>query len=370
MMAAAAGAVGPEEVRKPLAHDAPEARAVPGRPPARRLQTTVVGSYPTPGWLPRPVTVEALRDATAVVLGAQERAGIDVVADGELYRFDPNHPETNGMIDYFAARMGGVAAEATAEEADDFRRTRGLGYRARPGGIVRDDVGPGTLDLAAECARARALVSPGHRLKFTLTGPHMLARVWLDRRYGVPRLLALAIADVLAAQVARLRCDVLQVDEANLPGHPEDAEWAAEAMARVLRAAPTGTERAVHVCFGNYGGQRIQRGTWDALLPYFNAVPADHLVLEAARPEGDPLAAFARIRAQTGLGIGVIDVKDLAVETPETVAERIRRAADAVGRDRLRYVHPDCGLWMLPRSVADAKLSALCAGRDLFEGRG
>jgi len=340
----------------------PEARSIP------RIQTTVVGSYPSPGWLPRPITAEALRDATAVVLRTQERAGVDVVADGELYRFDPNHPETNGMIDHFAARMGGVSTDPTAEESAEFGRLRGLGYRARPGGVVRDDITPGTLDLAADCARVRALLSPGHRLKFTLTGPHMLARVWLDRRYGDRRRLALAIADVLAAQVARLDCDVVQVDEANIPGHPEDAEWAAEAMARVLSAAPAGCERAVHVCFGNYGGQRVQQGAWEALRPYLDALPADHLVLEAARPQGDPLAAFARLRA--GLGLGVIDVKDLAVETPETVALRIRRAVEALGTDRVRYVHPDCGLWMLPRTVADAKLAALAAGRDLYGGGG
>lgn len=337
--------------------------------PVPRIQTTVVGSYPSPGWLPRPITTEALRDATAVVLGTQGRAGIDVVADGELYRFDPNHPETNGMIDYFAARMGGVSTAASAEEAAAFGRSRGLGYRARPGGVVRAEITAGTLDLAADCARVRALVSPGHRLKFTLTGPHMLARVWLDRHYGDRRRLALAIADVLAAQVAGLDCDILQVDEANIPGHPADAAWAAEAMAHVLSAAPAGCERAVHVCFGNYGGQRVQQGDWDALLPYLDALPADHLVLEAARPQGDPLAAFARLRSGLGIGLGVIDVKDLAVETPETVAGRIRRAVDALGPERVRYVHPDCGLWMLPRGVADGKLAALVAGRDLY-GRG
>jgi len=334
------------------------------------IQTTVVGSYPSPGWLPRPITAEALQDATAVVLRTQERAGIDVVADGELYRFDPNHPETNGMIDYFARHMEGCSAEPTAAETAEFGRLRGMGYRARPGGVVRDAIAPGTLDLATDCARVRALVSPGHRLKFTLTGPHMLSRVWLDRHYGEPRLLALAIADVLAEQVSRLDCDVLQVDEANIPGHPEDAEWAAEALARVLSAAPSGCERAVHVCFGNYGGQRVQHGTWDALLPYLDALPVDHLVLEAARPEGDPLAAFARIRPGIGIGVGVIDVKDLAVEPPAVVAERIRRAVHALGPDRVRYVHPDCGLWMLPRGVADAKLAALAAGRDLYRTKG
>jgi len=334
-----------------------------------RIQTTVVGSYPIPGWLPRPVTREALQDATLVVLRTQERAGIDLVADGELYRFDPNHPETNGMIDYFAARLEGVSTQPSAEEVAEFRGLRGLGYRARPGGVVRGAIGPGTLDLPTDCARVRALVSPGHRLKFTLTGPHMLARVWLDRHYGEPRRLALAIAGVLAAQVAALDCDVLQVDEANIPGHPEDAPWAAEALARVLAAAPAGCERAVHVCFGNYGGQRVQHGSWEALLPYLDALPADHLVLEAARQEGDALSAFSRLRPGIGLGIGVIDVKDLVVETPELVALRIRRAVAALGPQRVHYVHPDCGLWMLPRSVADAKLAALARGRDLYAGQ-
>ncbi len=331
-----------------------------------RIQTTVVGSYPVPGWLPRPVTREALIDATAVVVRTQERAGIDVVADGELYRFDPNHPETNGMIDHFARHMSGVDTAATAEESAEYARAQGLAYRSRPGGVVRGPVGPGTLDLAADAARVRSLVSPDRRLKFTLTGPHMLARVWMDRYYGDRPALALAIADALAAQVAACDCDVIQVDEANIPGRPEDAAWAAEAMARVLRAARPGVERAVHVCFGNYGGQRVQRGDWEALLPYFDALPADHLVLEAARPAGDALGAFARIRAEVGLGIGVIDVKDLVVETPELVAERIRRAEETLGRGRVRYVHPDCGLWMLPRSVADGKLAALARGRDLY----
>lgn len=305
-------------------------------------------------------------DASTVVVRAQERAGIDVVADGELYRFDANHPETNGMIDYFARHMSGVDVAVTAAETADYGRTQGWTYRARPAGVVRGPVGPGTLDLASDAARVRALVSPERRLKFTLTGPHMLARVWMDRHYGDPRALALAIADALAAQVAAIDCDVLQVDEANIPGRPEDAVWAAEAMARVLTAARPGVERAVHVCFGNYGGQRVQRGDWEALLPYLNALPADHLVLEAARPAGDALGAFTRIRREVGLGIGVIDVKDLGIETPEVVAERIRRAVEVLGPGRVVYVQPDCGLWMLPRSVADGKLAALVRGRDLY----
>ena len=74
------------------------------------------------------------------------------------------------------------------------------------------------------------------------------------------------------------------------------------------------------------------------------------------------------VKKSLGLGIGVIDIKDNEVETPETVAHRISRVADEVGAERIQYVHPDCGFWMLPRTVADAKMEALVAGRDLFNG--
>ena len=74
------------------------------------------------------------------------------------------------------------------------------------------------------------------------------------------------------------------------------------------------------------------------------------------------------VRPELGLGIGVIDIKDNQVETPGEVAKRIDRAASVIGVERIHYVHPDCGFWMLPRSVADAKMESLVAGRDLFEG--
>ena len=75
------------------------------------------------------------------------------------------------------------------------------------------------------------------------------------------------------------------------------------------------------------------------------------------------------VRPTLGLGIGVIDIKDNEVESPETVARRIERAAAELGAERIHYVHPDCGFWMLPRSVADAKMRSLVAGRDLFSGQ-
>ena len=76
------------------------------------------------------------------------------------------------------------------------------------------------------------------------------------------------------------------------------------------------------------------------------------------------------VKSSIGMGIGVIDIKDNEVETPEEVARRIALAADTLGTERIRYVHPDCGFWMLPRSAADAKMRALVQGRDLFQGTG
>lgn len=328
------------------------------------LLTTVVGSYPVPDWLVQSPSAGALRDAMMVVLKTQELAGIDVVADGELYRFDLNHPETNGMIDYFIRPLDGIRCEVTRTDLAEFRRDHGLDYRARPAGIVVGDIGEGTLNLPSDYGRVRGLTD--RKLKFTVTGPHMLSKVLVDRHYGDRRALCLAIAEALALQVAEIDAPIIQLDEANITGHPEEAEWAAEALNVVLRAIPN--QAALHLCFGNYGGQTIQQGTWQALVGFINALEVDHVVLELARRSSDELPALAQIRPGIGLGVGVIDIKDNAVESPDEVARRIEQIADSVGPERLRYVHPDCGFWMLKRNVADAKMRALVDGRDRYLG--
>src|ERR1700754_3151653 len=99
---------------------------------APRILTTVVGSYPVPDWLAALPSEQAVVDATRVVLHTQEQAGIDVVCDGELYRFDVNHPETNGMIEYFVRPLAGVRTAVTFEELTRYRAQPGMGFRIRP----------------------------------------------------------------------------------------------------------------------------------------------------------------------------------------------------------------------------------------------
>lgn len=329
------------------------------------IRTTVVGSYPAPHWLVGDASRVTLRDAIMVVLKTQELAGIDVVADGELNRFNSSHPETNGMIDYFVSRMDGIVTRFSISDLEKFRADRGVAYRAEPAGVVTGEIGEGTLNLARDYEFTRALTS--RPLKFTCTGPHMLAKVLTDRFYNDRAALAMAIARVLRRQLERINADVIQLDEANISGHPEDREWALPAINHVLEGIHG--ERAVHVCFGNYAGQTVQKGFWWDLVPFFNRLAAHHLVLEFARRGYDELAAFRDLDPRIGLGLGVIDIKDNGVEPPELIARRLEHAAKTLGPDRVRYIHPDCGFWMLNRTVSDAKMRALVEGRNLYEGR-
>jgi 5-methyltetrahydropteroyltriglutamate--homocysteine methyltransferase len=162
----------------------------------------------------------------------------------------------------------------------------------------------------------------------------------------------------------------VQVDEANLPGHPDEWKWAAAAMNKVLKAVPKKAQSAVHLCFGNYGGQSIQKGTWAKLIDYLNALDVDHIVMETAHRPPEELAVFKELRKQIGFGLGVEDIKRTEIESASEIARAIERAERTLGKGRVKYIHPDCGFWMLPRNVADGKIRALAAGRDLYEGRG
>src|SRR5688572_15469902 len=326
------------------------------------IRTTVIGSYPVPEWLRALPNRVNLRDAVMVVMKSQELAGIDVISDGELSRFDVSHPETNGMIEYFIRPMSGIDAVLSREEREAFRSKSGFAFRTQPAGVVRDAIGEGRLDLPSSYDSVKSLTPVP--LKFTVTSPYMLAKTLLDKHYGDLERLVLALADVLKQQVAAIDAPVLQVDEANLPGSPQDGPIAAAGINRVLAGGRR--EKGVHLCFGNYGGQTIQKGFFRDLLPFFNALECDHLLLEFARRGDAELEVFRDLKPGVSLGVGVIDIKDNEVESADCVAKRIERAVNALGAERIRWVHPDCGFWMLQRSVADRKMRALVEGRDRF----
>jgi 5-methyltetrahydropteroyltriglutamate--homocysteine methyltransferase len=323
-----------------------------------------VGSYPIPDWLAALPSDQARTDAMRVVFDIQRQAGVDLPTDGELARFDVNHPDTNGMIDYFVGPMAGVRTRLGRSDWDTFARTRTMGFRAKPAGVVMDQLGEGGLNLQADCAAAAAVA--GGPFKFTVTSPYMLARTLVDNYYRDFETLTMGIAQVLALQLTELDCACVQVDEANITGNPSDSDLAARAINLLLDHVKT--EKAVHLCFGNYGGQTIQKGEWRSLIQFLNSLRVDHLVLElACRPEED-LDALKEVDPKIRLGIGVIEVKINHIETPDEVAGRIEIAEKRLGADRISWVHPDCGFWMLKRSVADRKIAALVAGRNRYLG--
>jgi 5-methyltetrahydropteroyltriglutamate--homocysteine methyltransferase len=329
------------------------------------ILTTTVGSYPVPDWLAALPSEQARLDATRVVFATQRQTGIDLPTDGELYRFDVNHPDTNGMIEYFIRPMSGIrtAIGRSAQQAFAARQT--MRFRRKAAGAVEAELGEGSLNLSADCELAASVA--GGPFKFTITSPYMLARTLLDCHYNNFERLVMAVAEVLAQQVEGLPCECLQIDEANVPGNPPDGPLAAAAINCVLDRF-TG-RRAVHLCFGNYGGQTIQRGDWRALTGFLNLLHVDHLVLEMAHRPADDLEALKEVDPRIRIGIGVVDVKINRIETAEEIAESLERAEQVLGRGRVGWIHPDCGFWMLKRSVADRKMAALAKGRDLYLGR-
>jgi 5-methyltetrahydropteroyltriglutamate--homocysteine methyltransferase len=338
--------------------------STPSIPKSPRILTTTVGSYPVPDWLVALPSEQARLDATRVIFDIQRAVGIDLPTDGELYRFDINHPDTNGMIDYFVRPLAGVSTKVGASSWREFSARETMSFRRKPAAIVTGDLGEGGLNLYEDCAMAASVA--GGAFKFTVTSPYMLARTLLDRHHKNFRDLTLAIARVLAAQVGDLPCVCVQVDEANLPGNPADAPLAAEALNIVLDAIKV--ERALHLCFGNYGGQTIQKGEWKSLIDFLNSLHLNHLVLELAHRPVSDLDALKDVKPEIKIGIGVIDVKVNPVESADEVARRIAVAEKNLGEGRVGWVHPDCGFWMLKRSVADRKMEVLVKGRDTYLG--
>jgi len=328
-----------------------------GRHPGRLLPTTVVGSYSVPEWLERLKTEHYQRRISAAHLAEihevaikaavkdQERAGIDIVSDGELRR--------DNDIDYFLARIPGVhIAQRAKSDYYDY-------YDAAVTAPLPED---GEPFLASDFAFTRALTD--RPVKFSFTGPFSLSRriAVANGAYRDPADLVRALARRLNAEARSLAAAgarFLQIDEPFLAGYPEQAELAVEAVNIVTEGVPA--TWALHVCYGNRYARPSWEGHYDFLFPAVLGARVDQLVLEFARKGLDDLRLIREYGWPSALGLGVVDVKSSAVEAPELVAARIRRALEYVDPAQL-VVNPDCGLRHLAPEVARQKLRAMVAG--------
>jgi 5-methyltetrahydropteroyltriglutamate--homocysteine methyltransferase len=332
------------------------------------LPTTLVGSYSQPDWLidrarlgerlparvrarelwriPPEHLEEAQDDATVVALRDQERAGIDIVTDGEMRR--------ESYSNRFANALAGIDPEDPGRAVD---RTG----REVP---VPRVVGPIRRRRAVEAPHVAFVKAHADRpVKITLPGPFTMAQQAQDEYYGDDEALLFAYADAVNAEMSYLFAagvDIVQIDEPYVQARPEAAaRYAVAAIDRALAGAAGTT--ALHVCFG-YGKHVADKPDGYSFLAELDACAADQISVECAQPGLDP--AVLTVLASKTILFGVLDLRDTTVETPEQVADRLRGALAHVRAERL-VVAPDCGFKYLPRSVAFAKMVAMVAGRDL-----
>jgi 5-methyltetrahydropteroyltriglutamate--homocysteine methyltransferase len=332
------------------------------------LLTTIAGSLPKPGWLARPETLwapwrlegaalrEGQRDAVLVVLEEQERAGIDVVTDGEQGR--------QHFVHGFLERLEGI----------DFGRRVTIGIRAdRYRAEVPTVTGPLRRAAPVHLDEARwARAHTDRRLKFTLPGPMTIVDTLADDYYRDRPRLAMEFARLLneeARDLAAAGVDVIQLDEPAFNVYMDDvAAWGIEALHRAIDGLTCTT--AVHICYGygikaNVDWKKTLGGEWrqyEQTFPLLAKSRVDRVSLECAASRV-PLSLLGLLRGKDVL-VGCVDVADPTVETPEQVADVIRQAMRWVDPDRL-YPCTNCGMVPLPRDVARGKLAALGAGARL-----
>jgi len=324
------------------------------------VATSVVGSYSVPEWLERlktdfyqrRISGQYIDDIHEVAIKAalkdQERAGVDVVSDGELRR--------DNDVDYLLARMPGVEIPHLAKT---FYYDYYDAYVRHP--IPVDDANA-TLGLVDDLKFTLAYTD--RPVKFSFTGPFSLARRVHNEAYGNLDDLVLAFARVLnleAKALAKAGAAILQIDEPFLAGYPEEVGLAAKAI-NIVYEGVSGPTRALHVCYGNRYARPVWEGHYEFLFPTILDAEVDQLVLEFARKGYHDLDLFKKYPTQSlTLGMGVIDVKSPIVESIELIVSRLRQALEVLPPDRL-MINPDCGLRHLPADIARQKLRAMSDG--------
>ncbi|MEM0505180.1 MAG: methionine synthase [Sulfolobales archaeon] len=311
------------------------------------LPTTVIGSYPRPKWLREIIKGfkagrydadalnEALNDAVIVVLREHEEVGIDIPSDGEMRRDE--------MVEYFAERIGGFKFYGPV-------RVWGNNFFRKPAVVSKlSYLKPIVVDefLFARRNTSRQVI------KVTITGPYTIADWSFNEYYDSKEELAFELASIINSEIKKLEeagATFVQVDEPALTTHPNEMEWAVQAINKAVEGV--NIKVGLHVCYSNY----------DILKPYFEVLKVSQYALEFANRGFRDLEVVRGLSKE--LGFGVVDVHSRRVEEPEEIAKAIFKVMNYVDPEYI-YVNPDCGLKLLPRSVAKAKLSSMVKGVEI-----
>lgn len=355
------------------------------------LATTMVGAYPRPAWFTDQLEgrdireafkvvqrEEAFRDAVGAVLADQRRAGLDVVTDGQMW-FDDYAMGIGAFFWYWFERIGGFGREKLEHPARSRTEGKDAFTLDESGGVaVRGPIERGPVRLAELYGIAAAQTDRPVKASVG-AGPLQLSTMahFESGPVGDRFALSVALADVFRAEIEDLvaaGCRHVQLEDLgawvpNVTRADRDFDWVTSTVDRLF-AGIDGVERCWHFCLGNAWGSRAEgltRGGYGGVLPRYFDVDVDAFVLDFACRDMADVHVLADLPADKGVHAGVIDVRDLEVEQPEQVADRIRAVLEVVPAERVTLT-TDCGMKQLPRTVARAKLAALTAGAAIVRG--
>ncbi len=324
------------------------------------LPTTVIGSYSFPKWLDHarelgargvlnPAQLDEAHDnAVKSAIKDHEIAGVDIITDGELRR------ET--MVNFFSARIHGFDMSGKLKPIGDIDPSLQM-----PDPIVREKVrhkGSLSMDRHFQFLRQHTHCAT----KVCVTGPQMLAKRATNEAYPSDKELIFDLTDILNIELKSIvaaGCNFIQIDEPIWVGYPKDMPWLVESFNKLIDGV--NAKIALHVCYGNYQLKKLFKGQYAELFPAILETKADQLSLEFAVSDGVGLELFKQYKTGKEIVVGIIDVKNESVETPEVVAGRVRKALEYIPAEKL-YLSPDCGMKFMPRHRAFGKLRAMVDG--------
>jgi 5-methyltetrahydropteroyltriglutamate--homocysteine methyltransferase len=335
----------------------------------KALRTTIIGSYPFPGWVEfasghldrfgADDIAEMQDDAAMVAIMDQVAAGLDVISDGEQTRFDFNLSfygfiEGISIEPQASRRFGPPAHDQRGKHTitGDLKAVRGLGS-------------------VAEFRRLKRLApSPGPVLKMSVPGPYTLSGRLLPGggyrdRWAITEALLPIVRRELEGLVKE-GCTEICVDEPSMScyAHKEDPRRFVDIFNRTVETVRGKCHLSTHLCFGNYKARAVGPRQYAPMFPAFLELHADEIHLEMASREFAEIEVIRSIAERTNVAVGVVDVKSYYIETPQDIAERVRRCLQFAPPEKLSFA-PDCGLSQTARWAAKKKLRAMVDGVNL-----
>lgn len=329
------------------------------------LRTTVIGSYPFPSWLEfaslhlarfgTDEIAEMQADAVIAAIHDQVAAGLDVITDGEQTRLDFN-------LSFYGYLRG-------LGDPEPPRRVFGPPAHDQRGKhpVVADITAPGGLGVVAEFERLKHLAPVGPTLKASVPGPYtMSGRLLPNRQYPDRFALTEALIPIVRQELVDLvaaGCTEITVDEPSMScyAYKSDPCKFVDIFNRTVEPIVGHCRLSTHLCFGNFKGRAVGKRQYGPMFPDFLEMQVDEIHVEMASREFAEIEIIEEIAQVTDVAVGLVDVKSYFIETPEEIAERVRRCLNYAPPERLAFA-PDCGLSQTARWAAKLKLNNMVAG--------